>query len=69
MTGKTWFVAAFTGRPVCRACGYDRFRWEYRRFAGPEAARTIGDAEHPHLHLDCERCGWGFDMATREEGA
>ena len=65
MTG----IAAFTNRPVCRACGYVRFRWEYRRFMGEESTRAIGDPERPHLHLDCERCGWGLDMMTREEGA
>ena len=71
MTAAIFVVSAFTTRPECKKCGYDRFGWEYRQRVGQgDPLDTIGTPSYEHLHLVCDRCSAAFDMETRDrEGA
>ncbi len=67
-------IAAFTNMPTCVKCGEERFswrlvpadRWHYHPEDAGETRWTALAAEH--LDLTCSRCGWQFNMRTKDEG-
>lgn len=59
-------VEKFTNRPECRKCGDFDFRWEFRRTVQTGPAQTFSDPPYDHLRMECRRCGWAFNMQTRD---
>lgn len=63
-------IAAFEPYPTCRKCGDESFDWKWRH---DEAWAPVEDWEAPRLIvtdvlvLTCDRCGWAFNMRTKDE--
>ena len=55
----------FELRPVCCKCTNDRWRCEW--FDGQRRAmQQFAAPQYECLRLTCDRCGYTFDMATKD---
>ena len=52
----------FELRPVCPKCGGDAWAWRFLGFI----IETLTILNPPRLRLTCDRCGYTFDMATKD---
>jgi hypothetical protein len=62
--------AAFSVKNECAKCGEFSFSWRFipRGFHMEHAGGHWCAAEGDHLDLTCQRCGFQFNMATKDEG-
>ena len=59
-------VAKFTFRPKCIKCDGERFRWRYKTNVEQEGMEILSGPEYPNLRMTCERCGYAFNMETKD---
>lgn len=56
----------FSNRLECLKCGQDRFSWLFHDGFAPDRTGGINCDEREHLHVRCERCGWGVLMEPKD---